>query len=94
LIHLLDECDKLDGVRLFIGSESGIVQDNSCSVVVAPFSGPGNLMPGTLGVLGSVRLDYAHVVPLVDFTAKMLGALLSERAFSGYGYCEGPGDLK
>jgi len=83
LIHLLDECDQLDGVRLFIGSESGIVRDHSCSVVAAPFAGPKDLMPGTVGILGSVRLDYAHVIPLVDFTAKALGTLLSERILHG-----------
>ncbi|MBF0605616.1 MAG: heat-inducible transcription repressor HrcA [Nitrospirae bacterium] len=96
LIHLLDECDRLDGVRLFIGSESGIVHDNSCSVVAAPFYGPGNLMPGTVGVLGPVRLDYAHVIPLVDFTARALGALMAQRAISGFdgGYYESLGDLR
>ncbi|MBF0110199.1 MAG: heat-inducible transcription repressor HrcA [Magnetococcales bacterium] len=83
LIHLLDECDRQDGVRLFIGSENGIVRDHSCSVVAAPFSGSRDLMPGTVGVLGPVRLDYAHVIPLVDFTARTLGALLSERLLSG-----------
>lgn len=96
LIHLLDECDRLDGVRLFIGSESGIVHDNSCSVVAAPFCGPGNLMPGTVGILGPVRLDYAHVIPLVDFTARALGTLLAQRAISGMdnGYYENLDDLR
>ncbi|MBF0421006.1 MAG: heat-inducible transcription repressor HrcA [Magnetococcales bacterium] len=84
LIHLLEECDKLDGVSLFIGSENGIVPDHSCSVVAAPFFGPRDLTPGAVGVLGSVRLDYAHVIPLVDFTARVLGALLTERSLPEY----------
>ena len=77
LIHLLDECLDLEGVRLFIGSESNLARTGGCTVVAAHFRGSEGLFPGTLGVLGPTRLDYAHIIPLVDFTAKVLSTLFS-----------------
>lgn len=75
LVHLLDTCLDREGVRLFIGSESDLGKTGGCTVVAAHFKGASGLFPGTLGVLGPTRLDYAHVIPLVDFTTKVLNTL-------------------
>ena len=83
LIHLLDECLDLEGVRLFIGSESDLGRTSGCSVVAAHFKWAEGLFPGTLGVLGPTRLDYAHVIPLVDFTTKVLSTFFSDVISSG-----------
>lgn len=78
LIHLLDECLNLEGVRLFIGSESNLGKRGGCTVVAAHFKDYNGLFPGTLGVLGPTHMDYAHVIPLVDFTTKVLSTLFSD----------------
>ncbi|MBF0371155.1 MAG: heat-inducible transcription repressor HrcA [Magnetococcales bacterium] len=80
LVELLDHCLHADGVQLFIGSESHLGPARGCSVVAAKFLGPESRLLGTLGVLGPTRLDYAQVIPLVDFTARALSGLLSPKA--------------
>lgn len=85
ILHLLDRSREAGGVRIFIGQESGIQLGDgpgineaieSVSVVAAPFRKGGRVL-GTLGVIGPMRMDYSRVVPIVDFTAKMLEDLLS-----------------
>ncbi|MBF0126816.1 MAG: heat-inducible transcription repressor HrcA [Magnetococcales bacterium] len=78
LMQLLDHCLETEGVRLFIGSESAL--GGGCAVVASSFTGPTSAALGALGVLGPTRLDYAHVIPLVEFTAKVLSALLADSA--------------
>ncbi len=90
LIRLMDACLFHDGVQLFIGSESRLGSTNGCTVVAAHFNGPGRMFPGALGVLGPTRLDYAHVIPLVDFTANLLSTFLSE-APTSQTLCATPG---
>ncbi|MEO5334874.1 MAG: heat-inducible transcriptional repressor HrcA, partial [Magnetococcus sp. YQC-5] len=77
LIQLLDHCLETEGVRLFIGSESALGA-GKCAIVASSFTGPSSTTLGALGVLGPTRLDYAHVIPLVEFTAKVLSALLAD----------------
>lgn len=77
LIQLLDHCLESDGVRLFIGSESALGA-GQCAIVASSFTGPASVALGALGVLGPTRLDYAHVIPLVEFTTKVLSALLAD----------------
>lgn len=78
LIRLLDECLKADGVRLFMGSELPGGSLHQCSVVAAKFTGPHNRLHGTVGVLGPARLDYDHVIPLVDYTARLLSSFWND----------------
>lgn len=80
LVHLLDRCMDLEGVRLFIGAEAEL--GGGCAVVAAPFRGIDGLCPGTLGVLGPTRMDYAHVIPLVGFTTQLLSTLFSDGTVS------------
>lgn len=77
LIQLLDHCLENEGVHLFIGSESSLGA-GQCAIVAASFTGPASTTLGALGVLGPTRLDYAHVIPLVEFSAKVLSALLAD----------------
>lgn len=76
LLHLLDQSMRTNGVKIFIGSESGYRALEDCSVVTAPYSASGQLV-GTLGVIGPTRMSYEHVIPVVDFTARLLSAALS-----------------
>jgi heat-inducible transcriptional repressor len=76
LLHLLDTSQKAEGVRLYIGGESGIVPLDECTVVTAPYALDGRVI-GTLGVIGPTRMAYERVIPIVDLTAKLLSNALT-----------------
>ena len=78
LLHLLDHCIHADGVQIFIGEESGYQVLDECSIVTAPYAADGKVM-GVLGVIGPTRMAYERVIPIVDITAKLLGAALNPR---------------
>ncbi len=78
ILELLDHCLQARGVRIFIGDESGHAVLDDCSVVTAPYSVDGEVV-GVLGVIGPTRMDYQRVIPIVDVTAKLLGAALNPR---------------
>ncbi len=76
LLELLDRGRRADGVRIFIGGESGILPLDECSIVTAPYEVDGQVV-GTLGVVGPTRMAYERVIPIVDITAKLLSGALS-----------------
>jgi heat-inducible transcriptional repressor len=78
LLLLLDQCMNAQGVQIFIGEESGYKMLDECSVVTAPYSVDGRVF-GVLGVIGPTRMAYERVIPIVDITAKLLGAALNQR---------------
>jgi heat-inducible transcriptional repressor len=77
-LHLLDQSIHAQGVQIFIGHESGYGILDDCSIVTAPYSAD-NTVIGVLGVIGPTRMAYERVIPLVDITAKLLGAALNSR---------------
>ena len=77
VLHMLDRCREGDGVQIFIGSDSGAEGVGNVSLVSAPYFRDGKAV-GTLGVIGPMRMDYSRVVPIVDFTAKVLGDALEK----------------
>ncbi|HTT02162.1 MAG TPA: heat-inducible transcriptional repressor HrcA [Steroidobacteraceae bacterium] len=77
-LHLLDQSLRGEGVQIFIGHESGYRILDDCSVVTAPYSA-GDRVVGVLGVIGPTRMAYERVIPIVDLTAKLLGAALNSR---------------
>ncbi|HBL94874.1 MAG TPA: heat-inducible transcriptional repressor HrcA, partial [Hyphomonas sp.] len=79
LLDILDTTREADGVRLFIGAENQLFPLSGSSVIVAPYMGGGKQVIGALGVIGPTRLNYARVIPMVDYTAKVVGELLSTR---------------
>ncbi|MBK1691491.1 heat-inducible transcriptional repressor HrcA [Ectothiorhodospira mobilis] len=78
LLGLLDNCIHAQGVQIFIGQESGHEVLDDCSVVTAPYQVDGQVL-GVLGVIGPTRMAYERVIPVVDVTAKLLGAALNSR---------------
>lgn len=76
LIDLLGRAEEGDGVRIFIGSENKLFSLSGSSMIAAPFRDANQKIVGVLGVIGPTRLDYARVVPMVDYTAKVVGRLL------------------
>ncbi len=75
ILHLLDRCVATDGVHLFIGRESGYRLLDDFSLVTAPYRVKGRVA-GVLGVIGPTRMAYQRVIPVVDVTARVLGAAL------------------
>lgn len=75
ILGLLDKCLQADGVKIFIGRESGQAVFDECSLVTAPYEVDGEQL-GVLGVIGPKRMPYERVIPVVDITAKLLSLAL------------------
>jgi heat-inducible transcriptional repressor len=78
ILHLLDQCVHGEGIQIFIGDESGYWMLDECSMVTAPYSVDGRVL-GVLGVIGPTRMAYDRVIPIVDATARLLGAALNSK---------------
>ena len=76
MLRLLDLADQSDGVRIFIGAESGLFGVSGISMVVAPARNEANRIVGAIGVIGPTRINYGRIIPVVDYTARVIGRLL------------------
>ncbi len=76
VIDLLSRAEQGDGVRIFIGSENKLFSLSGSSLVAAPFRDQNQKIVGVLGIIGPKRLNYARIVPMVDYTARVMGKLL------------------
>src|SRR5690606_29192128 len=76
LIELLSDAETAQGVRIFIGSENKLFSLSGSSVVLSPYKDASNKVVGVLGVIGPTRLNYARIVPVVDYTAHVLSEML------------------
>ena len=76
LIKLLESAEQGPGVRIFIGSENNLFSLSGSSVIVAPYRDANQKVIGALGIIGPTRLNYARIVPMVDFTAQVVGRML------------------
>ncbi|SMF96237.1 heat-inducible transcription repressor HrcA [Methylomagnum ishizawai] len=81
MVGLLDRCIESPGVKIFIGEESGHRALDQCSLVTASYSINDHAV-GVLGVIGPTRMGYERVIPLVDLTAKLVGAALNHKSLS------------
>ena len=68
-----------DGVRIFIGSENKLFSLSGSSLVVSPYMNAERKIIGAVGVIGPTRLNYGRIVPIVDYTAQLVGKLISDR---------------
>lgn len=75
-LRLLELAQRGEGVQIFIGAESGLFSSAGLSVVVAPFRNGKEQIVGAIGVIGPSRLNYGRVIPVVDYTARVIGRLL------------------
>jgi heat-inducible transcriptional repressor len=76
MLRLLELAERSDGVRIFIGSESGLFGTSGVSMVVAPARNAANRIVGAIGVIGPTRINYGRIIPVVDYTARVIGRLL------------------
>ena len=77
VIDLLGRAERGDGVRIFIGSENKLFSLSGSSTIVAPYRDSKGSIVGVIGVIGPTRLNYARVIPMVDYTARIVSRLLS-----------------
>ena len=77
LIRLLGSAEKGDGVSIFIGSETKLFSLSGSSLIVAPFRDAEHTVVGVIGVIGPTRLNYGRIIPVVDYTAKLVSRLLT-----------------
>lgn len=76
LVRLLDMTDGANGVQIFIGAENTLFDQAGCSLVVAPFKGESQTIVGAIGVIGPARLNYARIIPMVDYTARVIDRII------------------
>jgi heat-inducible transcriptional repressor len=77
LLDILEQSERADGVKIFIGGESQLVPLDECSIVTAPYEVDGQVV-GTVGVIGPTRMAYERVIPIVDVTARLVSSALSQ----------------
>lgn len=77
LIDLMQSAKQGDGVRIFIGAENKLFSLSGSSVIAAPYKDHQERVIGVIGVIGPTRLNYARIIPMVDYTAKLVGKLIA-----------------
>ena len=76
VLRIVDLVGRAQGVQIFIGAQSEMFGMAGCSMVVAPFQNAREQIVGAIGVIGPTRINYARIIPMVDYTAKLVGRLL------------------
>jgi len=80
IAEFLELAEAGDGVRIFIGSENKLFSLSGSSLVVSPYMNADRKIIGAVGVIGPTRLNYGRIVPIVDYTAQLVGKLISDRS--------------
>lgn len=79
IAEFLNLTEAGEGVRIFIGSENKLFSLSGSSLVVSPYMNADRKIIGAVGVIGPTRLNYGRIVPIVDYTAQLVGRLVSDR---------------
>jgi len=79
IAEFLELADKGEGVRIFIGSENKLFSLSGSSLVVSPYMNADRKIVGAVGVIGPTRLNYGRIVPIVDYTAQLVGRMIGDR---------------
>ena len=80
IADFLELADQGEGVRIFIGSENKLFSLSGSSLVVSPYMNADRKIVGAVGVIGPTRLNYGRIVPIVDYTAQLVGRMISDRS--------------
>ena len=76
VLRLLDASRQAEGVQIFIGAESHLFGVAGCSLIIAPYQNSREQIIGAIGVIGPTRINYARIIPMVDYTAKVIGRII------------------
>ena len=79
MARLLELTQTGDGVQIFLGAENDLFNVAGCAMVTAPFTGASGEIVGAVGVIGPARINYARIIPIVDYTAQVVGRLLGKK---------------
>ncbi len=79
IAEFLELTEQGEGVRIFIGAENPLFSLTGSSLVVSPYMNAERKVVGAVGVIGPTRLNYGRIVPIVDYTAQLVGRILSDR---------------
>ena len=77
LVRLLEATKLGEGVQIYIGAENPLFGISGCSMVVAPYANSREQVVGAIGVIGPARINYARIIPMVDYTAQVIGRILA-----------------
>jgi heat-inducible transcriptional repressor len=80
LEQLLDLAQDGEGVKIFIGSENKLFSLSGSTLVISPYMDSDDKIIGAVGVIGPTRLNYGRIVPIVDYTAHLIGRTISRRS--------------
>jgi heat-inducible transcriptional repressor len=80
IARFLELTDDADGVRIFIGSENKLFSLSGSSLVVSPYMNADQKIIGAVGVIGPTRLNYGRIVPIVNYTAQLVGKMIADRS--------------
>lgn len=78
MLRIVDLVGLADGVQIFIGAQNELFGMAGCSMVVAPFSNSREQIVGAIGIVGPTRINYARIIPMVDYTAKLVSRMLGQ----------------
>jgi len=76
MVKLLDSAQTAEGVQIYIGAENKLFGMTGCSMIIAPYTNSQERVIGAIGVIGPTRLNYARIIPMVDYTARVIGRLV------------------
>ncbi|MTJ82016.1 MAG: heat-inducible transcriptional repressor HrcA [Telmatospirillum sp.] len=76
MLHLIELAHGAEGVQIFIGAENELFKVSGCTMIVAPYHNSREQIVGAIGVIGPTRINYARIIPMVDYTAKVIGRLI------------------
>jgi heat-inducible transcriptional repressor len=76
MVRLLELAHEANGVQIFIGAENELFRNTGCSMILSPYKNTEEKVVGAIGVIGPRRMNYARIIPMVDYTAQVVGRLL------------------
>ncbi len=79
MLKLLSLTDTAEGVQIFIGADNTLFSLAGCSLIVGPYNNTSETIIGAIGVIGPTRMNYARIIPMVDYTSKLISQLLRQQ---------------
>ena len=76
MLRILSMADRADGVQIFIGADNTLFNVSGCSMVVKSYRNEQQQIIGAVGVIGPTRMNYSRIIPMVDYTADLIGGYI------------------
>lgn len=80
LVKLLKATENAQGVQIFIGAENKLFGYSGCSMILSPYRNPDSKIVGALGVIGPTRLNYGRIIPIINYTSRLMGRILDSES--------------